>query len=191
MPQTIGILFAAGIIATALPACRPQARPIPAPPVGVVTAPENLTRSVSIDGDSAGPVRLGMPADEVRRLPDMQVSLLERRLEGIAAPTLRVSRFGIPQVLAELDGDKVWRIRVLSEHFRTRDGAHVGMSARELQKLYGPGKLVSGEAKLCALFDKAPGISFCFRGAPKTRGLTWPQVAAKNLRVGAILVTGS
>lgn len=124
----------------------------------------------------------------------MEVSVLEQRLEGIAAPTLRVSRFGIPQFLVELEDGRVWRIRVLTEHFRTREGAHVGMGARELQKLYGPGKLVSGKAKLCALFDRAPGISFCFRAAPKGtpgRGLTWEQVAAKNLRVGAILVTGS
>ncbi|MFN3648908.1 MAG: hypothetical protein ACK47B_04930 [Armatimonadota bacterium] len=147
----------------------------------------------TITATSAGPLRLGMPAEEVQRLPNYTVDRLTQKLEGFSTPALRVAQFGTNQALVELQNEQAWRIAVLTETWRTAEGARVGMTAAELEKIYGPGTVAAGEGNVCALFERAPGLSFCFEAADELQGLgsgDWANLRERNPRVRRILVVG-
>lgn len=187
----LGLLLA-GCTTGRQPVAPQPVQPSPANPVPGAAPPSPTAPAVT--GEAAGPVRLGMPAAEVLELPNLTVVPWEdRKLEGRPAPALRIQQFGLPIGYAELKDGKVWRIVLVSEGHRTPEGAHVGMTAEELQRIYGPGRVLTGEGNVCATFEKAPGLSFCFRSTPELQKLSsggWSQLAVKNPKVQRILVTG-
>ncbi len=158
-----------------------------------VTRPEpHALSSRLITADSAGPVRLGMTPEEVRQ-PELEVNREERQLEGMPAPTLVVGHQGTDLLLAELQNERVWRIRVVSDTLATPEDARVGDTARRLGELYGRGTVATGEGNVCALFAKAPGRSFCFEfPAGKTGGTdSWEELVGSGAVVEEILVVGA
>lgn len=187
-----------GLLATFLFGCAPRPQPgaLPAPGrppradrarSGAPPAPETAIRS-----DGAGPIRLGAPASEVERLPGHTVLRFERRVEGERIPALSITRFGMPVAMVELKDGRVWRITVFAEGFRTAEGARVGMTAAELERIYGPGTVLTGEGAVCARFERAPGLSFCF--APDRRlpaRPRWSDLRTRGARVHRILVVGA
>jgi hypothetical protein len=188
LPLPLALPLAALLLATGCPPRRPAPPAVPsssAPPVAT-SVPTELAP------DTAGPLRLGMSDEEVLALPNLTVAPVERTLEGMPAPALRIAQFGLPVGLAELEDGRVWRITVVTERYRTPEGARVGMTAKELEALYGPGRVLTGEGNVCAVFEQAPGLSFCFTdGAPdRLPEDGWPQLAATGARVRQILVTG-
>lgn len=142
-----------------------------------------------LEANGVGPIHLGMSRDEVEKLPHVTVDPSEISLEGERTPTLRVTQDGELLATAELHDHRVTRIRVESPRVATARGAKVGMTARELENLYGPGKVLTGEGNVCALFKEEPGISFCFRtNEPSMKD--WAELREANPEVERILVFG-
>jgi len=156
------------------------------------TAAEDAAPTVEtlmIESESVGPLRLGMSRTEVESVETMTFMPTEVVLEGQKTPALRAMRNGKPVGTVELDDGKASRIRIDSPEAKTAKGAHVGMTAKELQAVHGTGKVVTGEGNVCALFDDAPGLSFCFRDAkPDTKELS--ELVESEATVGEILVVG-
>jgi hypothetical protein len=141
---------------------------------------------------AAGTIRLGMRREEATKLPGFTVTSSTLRLEGASVPVLRFERDRVVSAIAELSGDRITRIRVLSTQFRTPEGLGIGTSARELGKRYGAGKTLTGEGNVCAVFARAPGRSFCFRTTPELLVKPdWKKVARLNPAVEVILVVPS
>ena len=113
-------------------------------------------------------------------------------MDGKRIPVLRISQFGLPIGVAELEGNRVARLLIVSEQFRTAEGAGVGTRAAELQRLYGPGRLSRADPGVCATFDRIPGLAFCFPSARSAGRVPpdWRALVGKNPRVQLILVTG-
>jgi hypothetical protein len=174
---------------------RPAYPPVPPQdPRSTTVGPQAPARPTAITADAAGPIRLGMSAEEVQRLPDLTVQAVELKLEGQSTPSLSVTQFGVPMLLAELEDGRVSRIRVFSDRYRTPERAHVGATARRMREIYGPGRVASGEGNVCATFERAPGRSFCFdtRGKEKELlGADWDTLIRINPRVKMILVIGA
>ncbi len=185
--------FLAGGCALALAAltgCNPNSSPEPTQPGP--TAPAPLPGGPMPRGRT-GPLKLGMTEEEVRHLPDVTVQALPENLrskvEGVSGPALRITRFGQPIALVELQDGTVHRIRFFTPNFSTPEGGRVGMRAQELGKLYGMGRLDRVSGGLCARFDRAPEERFCF-AVPNAGNIgSWDQLLARNPRVKVVIVS--
>jgi hypothetical protein len=127
-----------------------------------------------------------MAAKDLRAQPNLTTKATTIREGGRSYPAIHVSKFGLPLFIAETRDGKVVRALIVSERYRTAGGAHVGSAARDLERLFGPGKLEASGPDACAEFAKAPGLGFCFRGAAGVKD--WASLAQANPRVGRIVV---
>lgn len=144
---------------------------------------------LSIGSDALGPIRLGMSRAEIEALETLSFTPTELDLEGQKTPALRATRDGKTIGTVELENDRASRIRVDSSEPTTAKGAHVGMTAKELGALLGPGKVLTGEGNVCAVFDDAPGLSFCFQNAsPDVKSFS--ELVESEATVREILVVG-
>lgn len=167
---------------------KPQVTPEPPPSASAPTEP-GVPTVMHIDARGVGPIHLGMSRDEVEKLPHVTVEASEIVLEGMTTPTLNVMRDGQALATAELEDNRVSRIRIESPDVETARGAKVSMTAEELEKIYGAGKVISGEGNICALFEAEPGVSFCFQtNEPTVKD--WAELRKANPKVGRILVVG-
>lgn len=155
------------------------------PPV----SPSGAGGVMQIDARGVGPIQLGMARDTVEGLANMTVSTSELWLEGERTPALRVMRHGELLATVELDNERVARIRVESREAETARGARVGARARELERLYGPGQVLTGEGNVCAIFKEEPGVSFCFQTSDIDIS-GWPHLIDENPEVDVALVVG-
>lgn len=127
-----------------------------------------------------------MPAKDLSAQPNLTTRQTTIREAGRSFPAIHVSRFGLPLFIAETRDGKVVRAEIVSERYRTKGGARVGSSAHDLEKLFGPGKLEPLGPDLCATFEKAPGLQFCFPGAAHIT--EWKALVKNNPRVQRIIV---
>lgn len=176
--------------------CTPRA----APPISVTpphTGPAQDGESGSqpraaatLSEKAAGPLRLGMLAADVLKLPGVTVRRTERIQGGRAVPSLHVSRFGVPLAMADLRNDRVCRLLVLASDYATAADLRVGSGAKDLAKAYGSPRLTTIDGLPAAVFAKASGLTFCFLPTRAARGAApnWEQVLKQNLRVTAVLV---
>jgi hypothetical protein len=158
----------------------PNAHPREKPEAGREITPEH-----------AGPLRVGMKAEDAQRLPNLTVGRTERTVRGTKRPTLTVNQFGEAVAMAELAGDQVDRIIVVGPDYLTPEGVGVGDTAKELNGIYGAGKMLQGDTTPCARFEKAPGLTFCFQPSKDFLDgskLTWSQALKKNPRIVGIIV---
>lgn len=144
---------------------------------------------LSIGAEALGPIRLGMSRTEIESVETMSFTPTELDLEGQKTPALRAMRDGKPIATVELEDDRASRIRVESSEATTGKGAHVGMTAKELEAAHGRGKLLTGEGKVCSTFEGAPGLSFCFRNA-KPDAKEFSELVESEATVDEILVVG-
>jgi len=148
-----------------------------------------VVETLSISAETLGPVRLGMSKTEIESIETMTFTPTEVELEGQKTPALRAMRDGKPIGTVELQNDRATRIRIDSSEPKTSKGAHVGMTAKELDAAHGEGKVVTGEGNVCAVFDDAQGLTFCFKNAnPDTKEFS--ELLESNPTVSEILVVG-
>jgi hypothetical protein len=182
--------FAAASIAfLALAGCQPARRPSGAPP----PAPAQ-TGAEAPSRPAKGALRVGMKAEDVKRLPNLTVEPLTTPMEGVQGKALRITRYGQPIALAELQEGKVVRLRMYSPAYRAPGGGRPGMSAKDLQKLYGPGTVDAASGTVSATFEKAPGARFCFPKQSRLKSVKsrdWAALAAANPRVLYVVLTGA
>lgn len=144
---------------------------------------------LSIGAEGLGPLRLGMSKTEIESIETMSFTPTELELEGQKTPALRATREGKPVATIELENDRASRIHVESSDAKTAKGAHVGMTAKELEAAHGQGKVLTGEGKVCSTFEGAPGLSFCFRDA-KPDVKEFSELVESEATVEEILVVG-
>lgn len=144
---------------------------------------------MQIEADGVGPIRLGMTSAEIEALPNLTSLPAELLLEGERMPALVVMREGRALATVELVDDRAFRIRIESEAVATERGARVGMTARELQQIDGPGRVLKGEGNVCAIFAKEPGLSFCFQTDYPSVD-SWTRLVHDGVEVATIFVIG-
>ncbi len=135
-----------------------------------------------------------MTAEEIKRLPNLDVTAHTLRIEGERTPALIVRQFGINVALVELEDSRASRIRVVSEQFLTPEGAHPGQRVQELSRIYGNGSVLTGEGNTVLTFPRAPGMSFLLDPLTVKKlgnAPAWPAVKRANPRVQMILLTGT
>jgi hypothetical protein len=90
-----------------------------------------------IRAGSAGPLRIGMTAAAVYETVGAdRVSATDLHIEDTPSPALDIWLYGArakPTLIAELQADRVWRIRVLDPKFNTADGLHVGSTLADIR----------------------------------------------------------
>lgn len=105
-----------------------------------------------------GPVRLGMKGAALRdACPEAHDTTWQA--EGISQTGLVVSIAGRP-VIAQLTGDSVSVIRVVSPEIRTAAGVGIGVTVGDLRTRYGRLCAGMGEGVLAVWSPNAPGVSF-------------------------------
>lgn len=93
--------------------------------------------------EKAGAVTIGMSADEVYGLFETDsISLFDQFLEGTFSPALRIKGEGL---VAELECDKVSRIKVNSDLYKTKSGLGVGSTLKALLAEYPGAQFFQGE----------------------------------------------
>ncbi len=132
------------------------------------TQPEVGEGTVLIGREQVGPVRLGMPASELRqRAPavrDTTWTAEGTRERGLVVPVAEGR-----QVTALLQNDTVARITVADTALRTREGLGVGSRLEELRSAYGRTCADMGEGRVVVWFPNLPGISFALDARPPER----------------------
>lgn len=190
------------LLASTLALCLAGCRPAPKPPAA--DAPVSPTSSFPeapkeppapsekprLSSEAAGPVRLGMTAEQVQKLPGLTAVTSNIQIEGTTQPTLQIRRGTRSLMMAEIVDGKVWRLTITSPEYRTPEGAGLGTLASRLEQIYGTPDLMLDEGAVCAVFKKAPGLSFCFAPGSGPQVKTWKDVVRRNLGVAAILVVG-
>lgn len=134
-----------------------------------------------------------MSADAVKRLPNMTVTTQKVKGSSAASPVLQVSQFGLPIAAVQLREGQVERVKIVSEKYRTPEGAGIGTPVNRLVKLYGAGTLHTGDHRVCATFARASGITFYFRPVQPLLSLhdgDWDKLVKLNPGVQWIELSG-
>jgi hypothetical protein len=146
----------------------------------------------TISGTGVGALTVGSLVDSLERVCPVVRDTIELDSEAHENRVLSVL-IGADTVIAEVDSARVWRIKVTSPAFATRDSLRVGTQMPRLAREAGAHGAV-GEGRLFVLIPRLCGVSFRI-----SEGLTIMQPAfdstalramPSSLRVDQILVFG-
>ena len=169
---------------------RDTATVAPADGVTQATAADSGCAPAPLADSAAGPVRLGMRADEIAaRCAGTRDS--SGTQEGTPTHTLVVP-VGAELVHASIVDGRAWRLAVVTPGLRTRDSLGVGTPLSRLLALPGARGL-TGEGSTYVVADRPCGLSFELdafvpRAEPDTAALH--RLAGKGAKVKRVLVTG-
>ena len=154
-------LLLAAALGTA--ACRPSDRPARETRAAAGTTPAAAAQTLAcgattISGDGIGALRIGAPADSVRRQCVVVRDTTELRGEGLPTRVMTVS-LGATPVEAEVVDGRVWRIAVTEPELRTSDSLGVGTSLGRLLTLRGA-RALTGEGEAFVVSPAHCGLSF-------------------------------
>jgi hypothetical protein len=136
--------------------------------VGAVPATAPTCGDEFIGDEGIGRLSIGTRIDSLRAVCKVIRDTTVRGSEGMMERRATVS-FASDTVTAEIVDDRVWRIRVTSPRFRSRDSLGVGTPLKRLLALDDPRGL-TGEGRLVLVSPDHCGLSFglsqTFPGAP-------------------------
>lgn len=158
------------LIAVSLAACNPDNSQKETPEVPVVTElPEKtekptaeIIRQFDLKPGHAGQIRIGMPIDSLKKmLPADNLKKIELEMEGEKYPAweIRNAKAGYQRLLVaeekcEQKVCNIFRLRILSPKFSTRENIRVGSTFGDVQKAYPVSFVGLGEADFVAVSEK-------------------------------------
>ena len=110
-----------------------------------------------------GVLQVGATVEHLREHCRLVKDTVVTGLEGMPGRQLSIAILG-DTVVAEVEQDTVWRIRLTTDRFRTRDSLGVGTPAEFLTSRDGARALV-GEGEIYVTIEEACGVSFRLDGA--------------------------
>ena len=109
-----------------------------------------------------GVLQVGAPVELLRERCRVAKDTVVTGVEGMPGRQLYIVILG-DTVVAEVEQDTVWRIRLTTERFRTGDSLGVGTPAEDLTRREGARALV-GEGEIYLTIEEACGVSFRLDG---------------------------
>jgi hypothetical protein len=157
-------------------------------------APQPLQNELTAERGRAGPVAIGLVAENVYR--EFNARLIDLKLEGYLTPALEIRLPGSERtsLIAEIGafGDTlvVTRIRVLDPRLRTKEGIGIGSTYADLRSRYSIAWVAAGEEDFVARAEPL-GISFMLdvSGRPGLRSIRDPTQVPDEVRVMGLFLT--
>jgi len=101
-----------------------------------------------------GDLRIGHSADELYSIFEYdQIELVDLFLEGFYSPALKIVDQGRISLVAELNCDKIYRVRVYSERYHTERDIRIGSTFDDLRSHYTINEILYGEGSVYAYVD--------------------------------------
>jgi hypothetical protein len=115
-----------------------------------------------------GEIKVGMRPDDIYAICGKQFTrIVDLQLEGMYSPAIELfkteSKKNNPEVIFELNQDKVYRIKVRSPQYKTDKGIGVGSTFGDLRRVYGikdPKQIAWGAEGFFGVVIKELGMSF-------------------------------
>lgn len=132
-------------------------------PMGFLLLSFISTGSKLLSQHKAGDVTIGMTPDEVYGLVGKEnAALVDLYLEGTYSPALVLydSKKRSQSLVIEIVCEKVWRINVYDQEYKTKMGVGVGSTFGELKKRHKVNSIELGEGNVFAYVEDLD-MSFC------------------------------
>ncbi len=111
--------------------------------IALISIPVSAQRDHFIETGKAGMVIVGMTVDELYgHFNQDSVHLFDQFLEGTYSPALNINE---GELIAEIECGKIWRVKVRSAVYRTKEGLGVGSNLKELLDAYPKATFLRGE----------------------------------------------
>jgi hypothetical protein len=129
---------------------------------------KNFKKDMTITRGRVGEIRLGMNPNGIYEVFGKKLTrLVDLQLEGMYSPAIELFKTEIqrdnPEIIYELDQNKVWRIQVNSPQYRTDKGIGVGSTFGNLRQVYrikDPKQIIWGEEGFYGAVVEELGMSF-------------------------------
>jgi hypothetical protein len=135
------------------------------------TAAFGTTTDFLIKPKSVGKLSMNISPDEVYKTYGSTLTkLVDQKLEGRYSPAIAIYLSNTdmskdqPALFAEINHDKIYRIKIKSDQFKTEQGITIGTPISELKKRLAGLKMDQGEGVFCFI-DRAK-ISYCCNEIP-------------------------
>ncbi|NVK85704.1 MAG: hypothetical protein HWE21_15370 [Cytophagia bacterium] len=108
-----------------------------------------------------GKIHIGMQADELYGYYDYEsLELFDQFLEATFSPAFSIkNELGEVELVAELDCNVIWRVKVFSPDYKTEEDLHIGSTLGDLKKHFAFNEVLQGEGNV-AVSSKERKLSF-------------------------------
>lgn len=131
-------------------------------------AAKNSNKNLTVGRGRVGEIKVGMSPNDIYEVFGKKYTrLVDLQLEGMNSPAIELFKtelqLGNPDIIFELDQNKVYRIQVNSPQYRTDKGIGVGSTFGDLRQVYGinnPTQIIWGEEGFYGAVVRELGMSF-------------------------------
>lgn len=108
-----------------------------------------------------GKIHIGMQADELYGYYDYEsLELFDQFLEATFSPAFSIkNELGEVELVAELDCNVIWRVKVFSADYKTEEGLYIGSTLGDLKKHFMFSEVLRGEGNI-VVHSKEKDLSF-------------------------------
>ena len=145
------------------------------------------TQYLIINGQ-VGNFKIGSTPDELYSIFEFeQIELVDLFIEGFYSPAMQVIENDMLSLVAEIDCNKVYRIRIYNELYHTSKNVRVGSSYKELRSQYTISEILVGEGSVYAHIDEL-NMSFELNLAQDNSDSLTIDNIADDVEISSILV---
>lgn len=129
---------------------------------------KNSHKDLTMALGRVGEIKVGMSSNDIYAVFGKKLTrLVDLQLEGMYSPAIELfkteNQRDNPEIIFELNQDKVYRIQVHSPQYRTDKGIGVGSTFGDLRRVYGikdPKQIIWGEEGFFGAVVQELGMSF-------------------------------